>query len=109
MLLVDFEKAFDSIEWSLMYDALNKFNFGNEFIKWVKLLYTNISSCLVNNGISTRSSISFSIWLSIYHSLELLAETIRQDKSIKGIKFGSSEIKLIQYVDDMTIFVADHQ
>ncbi len=33
MLLVDFEKVFDCIEWSFMYDALNKFNFGNEFIK----------------------------------------------------------------------------
>ena len=93
MLLVDFEKAFDSIEWSFMYDALNKLNFGNEFIRWVKLLYTNISSCLVNNGTSTkyftltrglRQGDPLSGYLFIV-VLELLAEKIHQEKSIKGI------------------------
>ena len=28
LLLVDFEKAFDSIEWNFLQKALNSFNFG---------------------------------------------------------------------------------
>ena len=33
MLLLDFEKAFDSIEWPFMMYCLKKFNFGEEFIE----------------------------------------------------------------------------
>ena len=41
LLFLDFEKAFDSIEWNFLYKTLNKFNFRQNFIKWVKILYTN--------------------------------------------------------------------
>ena len=39
ILLVDFEKAFDSVSWSFMYKALHFFNFGPDIIRWVKTLY----------------------------------------------------------------------
>ena len=35
MLMIDFEKAFDSIEWKFLYESLEKFNFGEKFIKWI--------------------------------------------------------------------------
>ena len=36
-----------------MFDTLNAFGFSEHFIKWVKLLYTDISSSvIVNNHIS---------------------------------------------------------
>ena len=53
IILVDFEKAYDSLEWDFLFKALDKFNFGNSFKTWVKLLYTNISSCVMNNGKTT--------------------------------------------------------
>jgi hypothetical protein len=34
LLLVDFEKAFDSIEWKFLQIALNSFNFGPSICKW---------------------------------------------------------------------------
>ena len=115
MLMVDFEKAFDSIEWNFLILALKKFNFGEDFIRWIKLLYTNISSCLINNGTTTkyfsltrglRQGDPLSGYLFII-ATELLAERIRQNKEVHGIKFGKNEIKLTQYVDDMTVFVRD--
>ena len=48
--LVDFQKAFDTVEWSFLFDTLKVFNFGENFIKWIKLLYNNIFSCVSNNG-----------------------------------------------------------
>ena len=36
MIFIDFENAFDSIEWCFLYKCLEAFNFGSEFIKWVK-------------------------------------------------------------------------
>ena len=37
MVLVDFEKAFDSISWSFLFESLKAFDFGNSFIKWIKV------------------------------------------------------------------------
>ena len=48
--LIDFEKAFDSIEWTFLFKTLRSFNFGDSFISWIKLLYTDISSYVGNNG-----------------------------------------------------------
>jgi bifunctional DNA-binding transcriptional regulator/antitoxin component of YhaV-PrlF toxin-antitoxin module len=39
--------------------------------------------------------------------VELLAHKIRQNKNIKGITIGSTEIKLVQMADDTTVFVED--
>jgi hypothetical protein len=33
LLLIDFEKAFDSISWSFIYDTLKFFNFGESVIE----------------------------------------------------------------------------
>ena len=49
-VFVDFEKAFDSVEWNLMSEALKAFNFGPGIIDWFETFYMNISSCMVNNG-----------------------------------------------------------
>ena len=49
LAFLDFEKAFDSIEWEFLTDSLKAFNFGDTFINWVKLLYNNISACVTNN------------------------------------------------------------
>ena len=38
MLFADFKKAFDSLEWNFLFGVLQKFNFGEDFQKWVKLL-----------------------------------------------------------------------
>ena len=54
MFLIDFRKAFDKIEWSFILKTLNFFNFGPDLIKWVKLIYTDISSYVKNNGNSSN-------------------------------------------------------
>ena len=53
ILLLDFEKAFDSIKWRYIRDSLILFNFGEQFINWVKIIYSNIQSTVMNNGCSS--------------------------------------------------------
>ena len=36
MMMVDFEKAYDSLEWDFMIKVLQHFNFGPDLIKWIK-------------------------------------------------------------------------
>ena len=51
MIAFDFEKAFDSVSWSFFFKASKSLKFGDSFIKWVSMLYTNISSCVLKNGL----------------------------------------------------------
>ena len=39
LLFLDFQKAFDSIEWEFMWKSLLKYNFGPEFIEWGLIHY----------------------------------------------------------------------
>ena len=50
LLFTDFEKAFDSLEWSYMFKCLEVFGFGPSLIRWVETFYNKISSCIINNG-----------------------------------------------------------
>ena len=38
MLLIDFEKAFDSVAWSFIEKTLVYFNFKNDIKKWIRIL-----------------------------------------------------------------------
>ena len=50
LLFCDFEKAFDSVEWNFLFKTLEKFNFGENFMRWVKILYTDPIFRVKNNG-----------------------------------------------------------
>ena len=52
-LFLDFKKAFDSIEWSFLFKALEMFGFRHMLVKWIKTFYANPQSCVTNNGFAT--------------------------------------------------------
>ena len=37
MVLIDFEKAFDTVAWSFIEKCLKYFNFKPDIIKWIKV------------------------------------------------------------------------
>ena len=45
ILLADFEKAFDSINWSFLKSCIKRFGFGPNFQTWINVMYCNIQSC----------------------------------------------------------------
>ena len=45
ILFLDFEKAFDSLEWDYLFKVLDIMNFGPSFLNWIHTFYKNISSC----------------------------------------------------------------
>jgi len=50
LLLLDFEKAFDRIEWGFLFLAMFKLSFNPKWIKWVSSLYWLTSSLVKING-----------------------------------------------------------
>ena len=90
-------------------------NFGSSFLNWIKTFYTNISSCVVNNGYSSeffslqrgvRQGCPLSGLLFVL-AVEPLAHQIRINESIKGLENGNKITKLSMYVDDTTAFIRD--
>ena len=53
LMLIDFEKAFDSISWDFIFQTLDLFNFGNSIKDWIKTFYSGIKSCIIQNGITS--------------------------------------------------------
>lgn len=49
LLFLDFEKAFDRLDWSFIQRTLTHFNFGPQAKQWVNVLYSN-TTCVSNNG-----------------------------------------------------------
>ena len=113
--LIDFEKAFDSVEWPFLLKTLKAFNFGNNFLHWIKILYTDIQSCVSNNGYFSeyfqlsrgiRQGCPISAMLFILVA-EVMAIHIRNNDKIRGIKEGKSVHKICQLADDTTLFLQD--
>ena len=97
-LFLDFQKAFDSLEWNFIKKALETFNFGAPLIPWINTFYSNIQSYIINNGYATSffelerpsSGVLFVI------AVKILANSIRNDKLIMGINFQGREHELSQ-------------
>ena len=49
LLFVDFEKAFDTLEWSFIVKTLEYYIFGSSLISWIKTFYCNANSAILNN------------------------------------------------------------
>ncbi|KAJ0006118.1 hypothetical protein NQD34_013391 [Periophthalmus magnuspinnatus] len=112
ILLLDFYKAFDMIEHSFMFQALQSFGFGSKFINVIQTFYNDTSSsvCLphgtsqrfqINKGIKQGCPISPLLFIAAAEMLSIL---------IKNADFGKlliadTELSICQLADDTTIFL----
>jgi hypothetical protein len=96
---VDFEKAFDSVEWNFIRKSLEFLGFGPSIIHWFETFYHNSESCVLNNGHlpkrfkierGGRQRAPLSPYLFIL-SVELLSAAIKFHPNINGIKIDDSE------------------
>ena len=115
---LDYQKAFDRVEWGWALKCLNSFNFGPKFIGWIQMIYKNAKTCLLTNGHrssyfrisrSMRQGCPVSPLIYILQA-EPLACTIRNNHNIVGFPLPNPdndetvEVKLSAYVDDSQFF-----
>ncbi len=115
-MFVDFKKAFDSVEWDFLFEVLRKFNIGDNFQTWIKLLYIKPCASVKNNGFLSEE---FSLYRGVRQGcpvsallfilcMEVLACRIKQNDRISGLCLDSirdHNIKITQYADDATLFL----
>ena len=92
VLSKDFEKAFDTISWKLKKKCLSFFNFGESFQQWIKVFFTDITSCVLNTGWTTQffflylvmfvKNVRFSLFISF-----MCRNSRNSHKSIKRYKW----------------------
>ena len=111
ILLIDFKKAFTSIDHSFIKTALRAYNFGGSIIRWIILLLNyreafillegNLTSKIIlEQGLPQRNVISPYIYILM---IKIFLIKINYTKNLKGITFFSSESRSETFVDNTTI------
>ena len=92
LLCIDFEKAFDSLDWTFMHKVLKAFGFQKDIRRWISVFYNNIKSTVLVNGQPSpwfsikrgcRQGDPISPYLFILCA-EILAIMIKENRDIKG-------------------------
>jgi hypothetical protein len=115
LAFIDYEKAFDSINWSFTFKCLDKFNFRKYFIECIRTMYNDITIAVSNSGFLTEffapsrgirqgCPVSANIFVIV---AEFLANAIRKSKKIRGIFIGNKQYKITQYADDTCLYLSD--
>ena len=110
---VDFEKAFDRVDYKALKRILVFFGFGEIFISWVSLLFSNFNLYTTNNGYMSSpwtpirglfqgNPISSYLFLLV---AEILAIKLRTNPKIEGIECNGIKYLLAQFADDLDLFL----
>ena len=54
MVLIDFEKAFDTLELQFLHNTLKYLNFGPNLRNWISVMYSDAESGTLNGGYKLR-------------------------------------------------------
>ena len=113
LLLIDFEHAFDSLNFMYIREVLKSYNFGETYISWFNLIYNDVTSCVVNNGCMSeffkldkgcRQGDPWSPYLFVL-CVEPLSQAIKNKKDINGININHIIYKIGQCADDTFILL----
>jgi hypothetical protein len=115
LLLLDFEKAFDRIEWSFLFEALAKLGFCSQWIRWVSSLYKSALSAIKLNGVegntfplgrSVRQGCPISPYLFIL-ATDVLGHMLDDHRfGVKGLALpGGGKITDQTFADDTALYL----
>ena len=113
ILISDFAKAFDTIEWPFINQIFQFLNFGEAFCEYLKLLQTDSYSRIGENGfLSDRVPLSrgcrqldpISPYVFVICA-EVLSHVLRECEDVKGIEVHDVKMLVSQNADDKSLFL----
>jgi len=114
MLLFDFEKAFDRLDRSYLYQILDRMRCGSNFITAIKRMHTGNHATVLVNGYPTN-------WFEVVSgvrqgcpiapllyaiSTEPLRGMVEHDSTISGLVIDNIRLKIQMYADDTNGFAS---
>ncbi|XP_071713069.1 uncharacterized protein [Rutidosis leptorrhynchoides] len=116
---VDFEKAFDSLNWEFLDDMMGFMGFGLKWRRWIaSCLKTASISVLVNGsptkefklgrGVRQVDPLSPFLFIIAAEGLNWLTKSAASNNAYSGVKIGNDNLSLthLQYADDTLFFGA---
>ena len=113
LVLIDFQKAFDSVSWSFMQNTLKFFGFKEQFCQWIKILDTNIKASVQQCGVLSetfniergcRQGDPISSFLFLLCA-EIMFLMVSNNVSLKGITIDGVEYTISEIADDTTLIL----
>ncbi|CAI7784105.1 unnamed protein product, partial [Closterium sp. NIES-54] len=115
LLLVDFQKAFDSVSRDFLFEVLEKMGFPQRFVGWIKGLHQDTTTKLLINGwlgqgVDVVSKVRQGCPLVLYPflcALEPLALEVEKRKL--GLEKEGHRLGYLGYADDTTFVLQGRQ
>ena len=117
MMLLDIQKAYDSLERQFVYKVLQHLHFSDRFIQIIKAIHTSTTAYFVVNGLSSnivtitrgiRQGCPIAPLIFIL-AVEVLLTYVNETSLVQGIKFNTrlntATITSVAFIDDTTIFI----
>ncbi|GKB28200.1 putative RNA-directed DNA polymerase [Tanacetum coccineum] len=114
---VNFEKAFDSVNWNFLLDVMRQMGFGSKWRKWIASCLSSASiSVLINGspsnefkmerGLRQGDPLSPFLFLLVVEGLQVIILEACNKGIFKGVSLAESgaNISLLQYADDALFF-----
>ena len=113
ILILDFAKAFDTIEWPFINKVFKFLNFGENLCKSIELLQFESFSRVEQNGFLSdkinlargcRQGDPISPYIFVLCA-EVLSHVLRECPDVRGIRVHNVDMLTLQYADDTTLFL----
>ena len=112
LVMMDVEKAFNSLDHKFLISIPKKFGFGQNFISWIETILKNQEPCVINSGTTTkyfklnrgsRQGDPISAYL-FFLALEILLIFILKNPRIKGLNIFYHCYLYSAYADNTIFF-----
>ena len=113
MAFIDFSKAYDRIDRTLLWHKLEQFGISDDFLKTLQALYADVKcSVRVNNTLTDWFNVSMGLKQGCILSPQLfnaflngLTQCINELHC--GVEYGDNSISMFLYADDIILIASD--
>ncbi|XP_071727135.1 uncharacterized protein [Rutidosis leptorrhynchoides] len=114
---VDFEKAFDSLNWCFLFVVMKSMGFENKWIKWIRACLKSASISILVNGSPTKEfslgrgvrqgdPLSPFLFILAAEGLNILTKAATEKGLFRGVEIGNDKVLVshLQFTDDTIFF-----